>query len=44
MKDKCVLCGKETEYDEDTPVSARLDYVEGAGQLCREDYKKVYGH
>ena len=32
--DCCVLCGKETEYTKDTPISNRINYVETAGQLC----------
>ncbi len=34
MKDNCVLCGRETKYDRETPVDLRKHYVEGAGQLC----------
>ena len=34
MKDCCVLCGKETQYDKETPVNLRKHYVEGVGQLC----------
>ena len=33
-KDICVLCGKETEYDRDTPIDLREGYVEGCGQVC----------
>lgn len=40
-KDKCVLCGKATEYEKETPVDERLYYVEGAGQLCAECYNKL---
>ena len=29
----CVLCGKETEYRRQTPIQARIGYIEGAGQL-----------
>ena len=39
-KDTCVICGKETEYAKDTPIQNRIGYVEGAGQLCREDVYK----
>lgn len=42
MKDKCVMCGKETKYDVDEHVDNRLYYIEGAGQLCEECYKSVY--
>lgn len=34
-KDKCVLCGAETPYEEDVHIDFRLGYVEGVGQLCR---------
>jgi uncharacterized protein YlaI len=41
-KDKCVLCGKETEYDKDTHIDERMWYIEGAGQLCEECWKRIY--
>lgn len=37
-KDKCVLCGKETNYDFETHIDFRVGYIEGAGQLCHECY------
>ena len=43
MKDKCVMCEKETEYDYDEHVDNRFYYVEGAGQLCKECYISIYG-
>jgi len=43
MKEKCVLCDKETKYDKDTPIQKRKYYVEGSGQLCKECYSKTYG-
>lgn len=42
MKDKCVVCGKETEYDKDKHIDLREHYIEGAGQLCEECYKNIY--
>lgn len=39
-KEKCVLCGTETLYDESTHIDHRYGYVEGAGQLCKECYIK----
>lgn len=42
MKDTCVICGKETEYDTEEHVDSRLYYIEGAGQLCGECYKNIY--
>ena len=41
--DLCVLCGKETKYLTNTPISQRYDYVEDAGQLCPTCYTKTYG-
>ena len=41
-KDRCVLCDEETEYTRNVPIDQRLYYVEGAGQLCGECYKKIY--
>ena len=43
--EKCVMpsCGKETPYSIQTPISQRLYYVEGAGQLCEPCYKMTYG-
>ena len=39
----CVLCGKPTGILRDRDISLRDCYVEGAGQLCRDCYFKVYG-
>lgn len=36
MKEKCVLCGKLTTFDETSNISLRSNYIEGAGQLCNE--------
>ena len=41
-KDKCVLCGKETEYNKETHIDERMWYVESAGQLCEECWERVY--
>lgn len=38
----CVVCGSVTEYEKDTPISERVGYVEGAGQLCHDRYKDLY--
>jgi hypothetical protein len=40
MKDKCILCGVETAYDESTHIDMRVGYIEGAGQLCSKCYQK----
>lgn len=39
MKDRCILCGAETAYDETTHIDMRVGYIEGAGQLCINCYK-----
>ena len=40
-KDKCVLCGKETQYSKSTHIDSRHNYIEGCGQLCDDCGKKV---
>jgi hypothetical protein len=35
--DKCVICGKDTPYTKDTHIDVRVNYVEGAGQLCVDE-------
>ena len=37
-KDKCVICGCVTEYDEFDHIDKRYYYVEGAGQVCPKCY------
>lgn len=39
-KDKCIVCGIETAYDETTHIDMRTGYVEGAGQLCQSCYNR----
>lgn len=34
MKDRCVLCGRETQYDVNTPIDMRRGYEPGSGQQC----------
>ena len=41
-KELCVRCGKESAYDINTPITVRLYYVEGAGQLCEACYSHLY--
>ena len=38
----CVVCGSATEYTKVTPISKRIGYVEGSGQLCQDCYKDFY--
>ena len=40
--EKCVLCGKATDIPYAAPIDQRPFYIEGAGQLCEECYKRVY--
>lgn len=42
VKEKCVRCGKETAYDQSTPVDMRRWYVEGSGQLCEACWLKLW--
>ena len=42
-KDKCILCGEETEYDITTNIYYRNHYIQGAGQLCKLCYERIYG-
>ena len=35
-KEKCVICGKETEYVFSIPIQKRKYYVVGFGQLCED--------
>lgn len=42
MKERCIRCGVETEYDVSTPVTVRRWYVEGSGQLCEQCFYELY--
>ena len=35
--DKCLTCGLESPYTEDTHIDMRSGYVEGAGQFCFQE-------
>jgi len=35
-KEMCVSCWKQTEYEVNTPIDQRRNYLEGAGQLCEK--------
>lgn len=37
-REKCIICGRLTKYDYDTPIDERLYYIEGVGQLCDKCY------
>lgn len=38
MKDKCIMCNKETLFDVTDHIDMRYGYIEGAGQLCLDCY------
>ncbi len=40
--EKCVNCGAETPYFINTLVDLRDYYVDGAGQLCKKCFEKIY--
>lgn len=40
QKEKCIICGVDTEVDVTTHIDFRVGYIEGAGQLCTECYLK----
>ena len=42
MREQCIRCGVETEYNDSTPVRVRRWYVEGSGQLCEQCYFALY--
>lgn len=42
MKELCIRCGKETEYDVHTPVNIRRFYIDGSEQLCEECWRELY--
>jgi len=41
-KDRCVMCGIKTEYDNDTHIDNRKYYIEGAGQMCMPCHQRIY--
>jgi len=41
-KEKCIVCKKETIYDESSHIDYRYCYVEGIGQLCNKCYDEIY--
>ena len=42
MKDKCVICNKESLYDKDEHIDFRIGYIQGSGQLCLGCYDELY--
>jgi hypothetical protein len=35
--DKCMTCGLESHYTEDTHIDVRYGYIEGMGQFCFQE-------
>lgn len=40
--EKCVICHKNVKENKSTNIDKRKYYVQGAGQLCENCYKKLY--
>ncbi len=40
--EKCVNCGDVTPYQMSESIFSRLYYIEGAGQLCKPCYNKIF--
>lgn len=38
----CIRCGKPTPYRPNTPITLRLYFVEGSGQLCEKCFYELY--
>lgn len=39
--ERCAYCGRLTEIKTSTPVSLRVNYLSGVGQLCSECFGKL---
>lgn len=39
----CMACNKETDVPVNLHIDFRNYYVEGAGQLCKECFERIYG-
>ena len=42
MKDKCVVCKKDSHHNKDEHIKVRIGYIEGSGQLCLNCYDDIY--
>tara|TARA_R100001594_G_C4051539_1_gene265135 strand:+ start:1816 stop:2025 length:210 start_codon:yes stop_codon:yes gene_type:complete len=42
MKDTCICCGVESNYDREDHIDFRIGYISGAGQLCLDCYGNIY--
>lgn len=41
--ERCCVCHKIVNIPKQTPVWERTAYVEGAGQLCKDCFRELYG-
>ncbi len=39
--ENCVMCGRATDIPRNMPIDMRTGYMDGAGQLCRECFRKM---
>ena len=42
MKEKCVICNEEFDYDINDDINIRDFYVEGVGQCCAQCYYETF--
>lgn len=42
LKEKCVLCGSQTDICVTKNIKTRKCYIYGSGQLCDKCYVKIY--
>ena len=42
IMETCVICSVETDVPIDKHIDLRYHYVEGAGQLCKSCWEKIY--
>jgi len=40
--EKCVSCDVDTIYRFNDNIYTRYGYIEGAGQLCKDCYERIY--
>lgn len=41
IKELYIFCDKETLYDQSAPITSRLYFNEGSGQLCEDCYYRL---
>ncbi|MEE1006247.1 MAG: hypothetical protein U0L66_03525 [Acutalibacteraceae bacterium] len=40
-KEKCILCGRNTEVPVSSPIAGRKYFLQGCGQLCEACYNEL---